>query len=87
MKGRNNKLLIAIVIIVMAGAAGLVHAAPANQQIISKQEAIQKAQHQQKGRVISIKLYQKKGKPPVYRVKILQNGDVHQLSIDARARK
>ena len=87
MKGTHNKLLIVVVIIVMAGATGLIHAAPDNQQIISKQEAIQKAQRQQNGRVISIKLYQKKGKPPVYRVKILQNGDVHQLSIDARARK
>ena len=87
MKGNHKNTLIVIAITVMAGAAGLLNAAPANQQIISKQEAIQKAQHQQKGRVISIKLHQKKGKPPVYRVKILQNGDVHQLSIDARARK
>ena len=65
----------------------MVHAAPVDQQIISKQEAIAKAQKIHSGRVLSIKLRNKPPAPPEYRVKILQNGDVHLLNIDARPAK
>ena len=60
-----------------------VQAAPDNQQVISRQEAAKRAQQIRPGRVLSIELRNKPPAPPTYRVKILQQGDVHLLNIDA----
>lgn len=83
MNGVVNRLVILFAGLLTVGAAA-VEAAPANQQIISKQEAMEQAQEKKQGRVLSIKLRDKPPAPPTYRVKILNQGEVHMLNIDAR---
>lgn len=86
MKARFDSIRILTGCLLLIGSA-MISAAPVNGQIISKQEAIEKAQKIRSGRVLSIKLHNKPPAPPEYRVKILHQGDVHLLNIDARPAK
>lgn len=52
--------------------------------LLSKNEAAAEARRQIDGRILSIKLHDKPHAPPVYRIKILKDGDVHLLHLPAR---
>lgn len=76
-------LKIAMGVALLAGVVAQAVAAPESVNLISRDEAAMKAMQRVNGRILSIKL-RHEPPPPVYRVKVLSNGDVHVLDVDAR---
>ena len=51
---------------------------------LGKDEVAAEARRQVNGRILSIRLHDKPTGAPVYRVKVLKDGDVYQLNIPAQ---
>ena len=62
---------------------GTVPADPPGGGYIGKDEVAAEARRQVNGRILSIRLHEQPG-APVYRVKVLKDGDVYQLNIPAK---
>jgi uncharacterized membrane protein YkoI len=52
-------------------------------EVISSEDAALQAQARYGGRVLSVQLDRPRSGPPVYRVKLLSNGNVRVVSVDA----
>ena len=62
---------------------GIVPAGPPD-GYLGKGEVAAEARRQVNGRILSIRLHDKPPGPPVYRVKVLKDGDVYLLKIPAQ---